>query len=380
MSVERRPPLRPRVAPANRAARGGGRRGAARAVTVQPEPSAAVRAESLAAVQAESSVAAQPTVPPGGLLDIQRSRLLAAAIAAVGELGYKGATVAHITARARISRRTFYELFANREECLLAALQSIIESIESELAAAGLEGLGWSERLRGGLCALLGFFDREPLLAQVCVVQALQGGPAVLARREQLLARLIAVVEEGRSASPKRSRCTSLTAEGLVGAGFAIVHARLQRREHRPLIELLGELMGMIVLPYQGSAAARREQERPIPERRAHRAPSGQRARIGGEPDPLASLAIRLTYRTAQVLSCVGEHPHASNRVVANHAGITDQGQASKLLARLQRLGLLQNTGVGHSKGEANAWILTAKGQQVTDSIHLHIRPERQAA
>src|ERR1700691_406433 len=50
--------------------------------------------------------------------EIQRSRLLAVAVRAIEELGYTRATVAHITRRARVSRRTFYELFANREECL----------------------------------------------------------------------------------------------------------------------------------------------------------------------------------------------------------------------------------------------------------------------
>ena len=58
-------------------------------------------------------------------------------------------------------------------------------------------------------------------------------------------------------------RCTPLTAEGLVGAAFGIVYARLLKGQREPLTELLGELMGMIVLPYLGSAAARREQDAP---------------------------------------------------------------------------------------------------------------------
>jgi hypothetical protein len=43
-------------------------------------------------------------------------------------------------------------------------------------------------------------------------------------------------------------------------------------------------------------------------------------------------------------------------------AGIADQGQISKLLARLHSLGLLENTGGDHAKGEPNAWHLTARG------------------
>ena len=116
-------------------------------------------------------------IPSAQVAEIQRSRLLAAAVRAVEELGYAGMTVAHITTRARISRRTFYELFSNREECFAAVLEDVVGLIEGELDAAGLDGLPWRERVRTGLWTILSFFDREPVLARVCVVQALRGGP-----------------------------------------------------------------------------------------------------------------------------------------------------------------------------------------------------------
>ena len=130
---------------------------------------------------------------------MQRSRLFGAAVAVVDELGYARTSVAHITARARVSRRTFYELFENREACFVDLLEHVVATIESEISAAGLEGLAWRERVRGGLWAILCFFDREPALARVCVVQALRGGPRVLARREEILVRLARVLDEGRS-------------------------------------------------------------------------------------------------------------------------------------------------------------------------------------
>ena len=80
-----------------------------------------------------------------------------------------------------------------------------------------------------------------------------------------MLARLAAVVDEGRSEGARGEGLTPLTAEGVVGAAFAIVYSRLSRREGEPLTGLLGELMAMIVLPYLGPAAARRERSRPAP-------------------------------------------------------------------------------------------------------------------
>jgi hypothetical protein len=211
------------------------------------------------------------------------------------------------------------------------------------------------------------------VLARVCVVQALQGGPRVLVWREGILARLAAIVDEGRVESARAGQCTALTAEGLVGAACAIVHARLLADTHRePLTGLVGELMGLIVLPYRGVAAARRECNRALPSVAA--LGNGELAEPGDAQrvfDPLRSLPMRLTYRTARVLGAVAAHPGASNRTIGEAADIFDQGQISKLLSRLERLGLLANTGVGHAKGEANAWGLTELGRSVAQGLNL---------
>jgi AcrR family transcriptional regulator len=313
------------------------------------------------------------------IIEIQRSRLLAAAVAAVDELGYADTTVSDVTNRARVSRRTFYELFANREECLIAVLEDVVALIAEDVASAGVEGLAWCERVRMGLSAILAFLDREPVLARVCVVQALRGGPEVLARREELLAGLAGVVDEGRTVGGRGERCTPLTAEGVVGAAFAIVYARLLRGEPEPLTGLVGELMGIVVLPYRGAAAARRELERPVG--RPGASPASASAGAGeAVRDPLEGVSMRLTYRTARVLEGVAEHPGASNRMVADRAGIHDPGQVSKLLRRLESLGLLVNSGEGHAKGEPNAWGLTPKGERVAQSIRIHAPGEREAA
>ena len=57
------------------------------------------------------NVSATPRVQ---VAEMQRARLLGAAVETFAELGYARASVAHITARARVSRRTFYDLFENR--------------------------------------------------------------------------------------------------------------------------------------------------------------------------------------------------------------------------------------------------------------------------
>jgi DNA-binding MarR family transcriptional regulator len=148
---------------------------------------------------------------------------------------------------------------------------------------------------------------------------------------------------------------------------LAVIHARLVAPTGRPLVELLGPLMQMVVLPYQGAAAANRELARPAPTARARpRRPPG---------DPLKDLDMRLTYRTVRVLIAIATAPGSSNREVGAAAGVVDQGQISKLLQRLTSLGLIENTGAGHARGEANAWQLTERGEDVERTIRADAAP-----
>jgi AcrR family transcriptional regulator/DNA-binding MarR family transcriptional regulator len=287
--------------------------------------------------------------------------MLAATVQVVGELGYEKMSVARVTARAGVSRRTFYDLFVDREECFLAAFTETVERARGlACEAAGVER-DWRSRVRGGLAALLALFVEEPLAGRVLVVDALKAGPAVLERRAGVVAELIAVVEGGRAQVRGGREVAPLTGEGVVGAVLAVVHARLSGQGGGSLAELLNPLMAMIVRPYLGAAAAERELERPLP--------TGRRMRRKAPADPLGGLDMRLTYRTLRVLAAIAAAPGASNRRVAEEAGVADQGQISKLLARLENLGLIRNSGVGHLKGEPNAWELTVRGREVEQAI-----------
>jgi hypothetical protein len=123
--------------------------------------------------------------------------------------------------------------------------------------------------------------------------------------------------------------------------------------------------MGMIVPPYRGGEAAERERRRPAPRPRRLPPPA--------PPDPLRELDMRLTYRTVRVLHAIaelgGRGSNPSSREVADASDITDQGQMSKLLWRLEHLGLISNGAEGHGRGEPNAWSLTPRGEQVQKAI-----------
>jgi AcrR family transcriptional regulator len=310
--------------------------------------------------------------------------MLVALVEVAAERGVAQASVAHIVARAGVSRRTFYELFEDREDCFLAAFDHALSRAgEVVLSAYGAER-GWRERVRAGLAALLRFLDEEPGLGGLLVVDSLSAGPSALERRAGVIAALIAAVDGGRGEGKAAADSPPLAAEGVVGAVFSVLHARMlrlrasgsggardgaqravsagrsQRGGELPFLTLLNQLMGIVVMPYLGGAAARRELARPVPVARAVKRASG---------DPLRELDMRLTYRTIRVLVAIADAPGASNRRVAEAAGVSDQGQISKLLTRLEHLGLIQNIGEGPAKGEPNSWTLTRIGADVEHAI-----------
>jgi AcrR family transcriptional regulator len=322
--------------------------------------------------------------------EVQRARILAAMVQVVAEYGVGSVTVARVVSRAGVSRRTFYDQFTGCEDCFLAVFEQTVERASTIVSdAVALAGPSvWREQMRTGLAVLLVFCEEESALGSLLVVDALGAGPRVLGRRARVLEDLAAIVDRGRSESKSGrggSSSPPLTAEGVVGAALSVMHARMlgHGSQRQPkgvrsssrtrqassgcMLELLNPLMGMIVLPYLGQAAARKELVRALPRAPHEHQPSSKPQRTNG--DPLDGLNMRLTYRTLKVLSTIATTPGVSNRQVADGAGIHDQGQISKLLTRLERLDLIRNNGAGPAHGEPNAWTLTPKGTEVQQAL-----------
>jgi hypothetical protein len=198
----------------------------------------------------------------------------------------------------------------------------------------------------------------------------------MLERRRAVVEALTHAVDEGRVAARAGVEPPPLTAQGIVGGSLAVIHDRVlenqsaavgaangaRRLQHSRISLLASELMAMIVNPYLGSAAARKELARP-PRTTSLEAPRPDTA------DPFKGLPIRFTYRTARVLSTIATSPGASNRYIGRASGIVDDGQASRLLARLRNCGLVENRAADQSRGEANSWVLSDRGAAIHEAI-----------
>jgi AcrR family transcriptional regulator/DNA-binding MarR family transcriptional regulator len=323
--------------------------------------------------------------PRGGGLyvsELQRKRLLEAAFAVVAEDGYQGMAVRKVAERAGVSSKTFYDLFSDREDCFLAAFDYGVGELSRRVRPVYEAQQDWVAAVREGLGALLAVLDGEPALRWLVFVEALGVGPRVLARRAEVLQELAAVLDRGRVGVKDAAGLPSLTGEGVVGAAFGVIHARLSEQPPGPLVGLLGELMATIVLPYRGRAAAAREQrgtrtfssgrKNPAGLKSLARLAEGQAAPPVGVLRPLGSMPpvdFRLTVRRQTVLAAIAElgeqGAHPNNREVSELTGITDQGQISRLMMSLQEQGLVENT---KGQGQAKAWRLSAHGEEAIDA------------
>ena len=320
---------------------------------------------------------------------MQRRRLLLAVGEVVSTSGLEAGTVGRVCEQAAVSRRTFYELFSDREDCLLASFDQAVDRFARRVRPVFAAKGSWQERVRGSLSVLLEQLDGEPDIARLCIVEAPRAGHDLLERRRHVLVSLATAVDEGRALTRSGAEPPPLTAEGVVGGVLSVIHTRLTdgplsplhgssasgsplsasartgsdrpRAEPGALVDLINPLMAMIVHPYLGPAAARKELERSAPN------PPLAASRNG--VDPFKGLPIRFTYRTARVLDTIASEPGASNRQIADTSGIADEGQMSRLLRRLESCELIENHGEGHIKGEPNAWALTERGQAIQTAI-----------
>jgi len=301
--------------------------------------------------------------PSGGLdgaadpprIELQRARKLITAAEAVRQFPFAG-----LSGGVGVSREAFDDHLNGVEGCLLAAFEQALAVVAERASAAYEAQEGWLDRVRAGLRALLEFFDEQPALARFLVVHSAQAGPDVLAARSEVLNRLAQVLDDERA--PARGYPPPLTAQAVVAGALGVLHERLSQPDPGALVELTGPVMSFMALPFLGATVARRELRRPVEAGSAveHCVPLDLLHDPGGGLD---------NHLTVLVLTVLVAEPGLSNRDVARRVGVTDQAHMSRILARMGQLGLICNVRRARSPAPANAWQLTAAGEQLEAAI-----------
>lgn len=125
-------------------------------------------------------------LPEEQVVASQRGRILHAIAEVVAEKGYQTATVAHISARARVSRSAFYALYADKEDAYLEAYVRISDQHRAVVDAAGSDG-DWRERLSASLRAYLEALVSAPDYAWAFMLEVRGAGPRAREARAGVL-------------------------------------------------------------------------------------------------------------------------------------------------------------------------------------------------
>ena len=193
----------------------------------------------------------------------QRERLLAAVVRVVAAKGYEVTSVADILEEAGVGRESFYELFEDKMDCMLAARGILVDDLVATVSAAYNGPDPLPQRARKGLAALLGWFAADPAAARVVVIELRAVGPSSREIFQEEFGRYTKLVNDGIETG-ERPTGLPQAASLAVGAAVARVSEEVVRDRTAELPSLLPELTYELFVPFVGEEAARAEQRRAI--------------------------------------------------------------------------------------------------------------------
>jgi AcrR family transcriptional regulator len=186
----------------------------------------------------------------------QRDRILDAVMIVVSDRGYAAMRIEDVIAVAGVSRRTFYDHFANKEEAFLAAYDLVVRQLTAAVSSAFAAGDAWSSRVSRGLSVFLALLAGEPALARVCIVEVLAAGPNALARRAAALERFRVFIAPDDGDGEQPAQVTALTAETVIGGVYEVIYSRVVEHRTHELPGLLPQLLHAVLLPFVGPDVA----------------------------------------------------------------------------------------------------------------------------
>jgi AcrR family transcriptional regulator len=182
--------------------------------------------------------------PPEVRLSLQRERLLRAAATEFAERGYAGASSESISRRAGMSKATFYEHFANKEECIIALFDDAARIVAAAMAGAarGVRGGDAAERMKAGTRAFLTSLSEHPEYAQTLLVEIIGAGPRAAGRRDQIVQQFADVLDAENAAAAARGLIERFASPhdsfAIVGAIVELVSRQVRLGEPGDVLEL----------------------------------------------------------------------------------------------------------------------------------------------
>jgi AcrR family transcriptional regulator len=291
-------------------------------------------------------------------LPSQRDRVVTAMGELAAELGCAAVGVHHVCQRAGVSRRTFYDIYVDREGCLAdtheEALGRLTEHVEAAVRDAGSE---WEDRAVAATQALLGAWEADRVLAHLCLISSVSAGTETRALRHSAINRLAQLL----MGAPEIAVLGELTLTSAIGGVWELALRTLGEDPDASIEDLGGAAIYLMLSPFVGrrQAAARAAGRGSCTPAYVTRwTPT-----VVGDSDERGLLVTELTGQTLRYLK---GHPNAANIDIARAVDVRHESQMSRHLGRLERAGMVSR----RKDGRANAWRLTARGEEAARTLH----------
>jgi AcrR family transcriptional regulator/predicted nucleic acid-binding protein len=245
----------------------------------------------------------------------QRARMYGGMIEAIHERGYPQTTVAHVIGIAGVSRRAFYEQFANKEACFLATYDIVVARARKLVLDAWSRERGWANRLHGACKALLDDVASSPKGPRLVLVDSLGVGPKARERMSFAATSFERVVATAFQADPDGDELSPLTVRAIVAGVRHVTFTRMYEHREKELYTLTDEILDWI---------------------ESYRSPVAKRLNVSAlaapglvEPRPAAFLAkgdVRARVLSVFVHGALDEgYSELSDRMIAQFAGISTE-------------------------------------------------------
>ncbi|MBM0125871.1 TetR/AcrR family transcriptional regulator [Pimelobacter simplex] len=186
---------------------------------------------------------------PEQVREDQRRRLLSATAICMAERGYTDTSVADIIERAGVSRKTFYELFADKADAFSAAYETGVAGLMHDVGEAiGPDGT-WHERVVRGLTALAESVARSPAFATLCIMEVWAAGDAARRRHFEVVAGFRTFLDE------LSDEVSEQLFSGIVGALSTMLYHEIDEGRVEQLTEIVPDMVAFVEPPLEAVRA-----------------------------------------------------------------------------------------------------------------------------
>jgi AcrR family transcriptional regulator len=285
----------------------------------------------------------------------RRERLIASMTVVAGERGWQNVTVDLVCDHAKISKRSYYEVFRDREDCFLAAVDAALGHLLAPmLPAAASAGPRWASQVGAAISTVVASLDADRTRAWLVVVEASNGSDQARQARAAAFEPLAQLVDDEGDDLPA-------TGNAAVGALLELVYRHLNGPyADEPMLPLLSPIAYLVFAPRLGQTTALREAHALVVAAQTAPAPTA-----AAEPE---SLALRIPGLTEATLLFLADHPGAQNLEIAAAVGVDHESQISRHLHRLAETNVASKI----RSGRSNAWELTPMGHRLARQLQLN--------